>query len=149
MELEWTTNSFDELTASELYTILRLRNEVFVVEQNCVYQDADDKDETSYHICGWMDTILVAYCRVLPPGTSYDESSIGRVVTAQAFRNTGSGRQLMERAIEFTLGHFSCKKITISAQLYLEKFYGSLGFVKISAPYLEDNIPHIKMQLSV
>ncbi|MEO7768213.1 MAG: GNAT family N-acetyltransferase [Ferruginibacter sp.] len=148
MDLSWKFNCFDELSVAELYAILRLRNKVFVVEQNCVYQDADNKDEISFHITGWNDNVLTAYCRVLPPGISFTEASIGRVVTAPAYRNTGCGRQLMEKAVGFTLDHFGCRKITISAQCYLEKFYTSLGFVTMSATYLEDNIPHIKMQLS-
>ncbi|MCW3090461.1 MAG: family N-acetyltransferase [Ferruginibacter sp.] len=149
MTLDWKFSSFDELTAVELYAILRLRNEVFVVEQNCVYQDADNKDESSYHISAWDGHTLAAYCRVLPPGLSYTEASIGRVVTAFNYRNTGSGRELMKKAVNFTRDHFGCKEITISAQLYLEKFYESIGFKKVSSTYLEDNIPHIKMQLGV
>lgn len=149
MALSWTSKSFAELSVAELYAILRLRNEVFVVEQNCVYQDADNTDQKSFHITGWDGNTLAAYCRVIPPGISFNEASIGRVVTSPQYRKTGAGRELMKRSISFTLEQFSCNKITISAQLYLEKFYTSLGFVKISSPYLEDNIPHIKMQLTV
>ncbi|MEP7142855.1 MAG: GNAT family N-acetyltransferase [Ferruginibacter sp.] len=149
MSLDWQFNSFDELSTTRLYAIMRLRNEVFVVEQNCVYQDADNKDEVSFHITGWDDDTLVAYCRILPPGISFKEASIGRVVISPDYRHFGYGRQLMENAVGFTLDRFICKKITISAQLYLEKFYESIGFVKLGDPYQEDNIPHIKMRLSV
>lgn len=149
MDMQWKFNSFDELSNSELYAILRLRNEVFVVEQNCVYQDADKKDEASFHLSGWNGINLVAYCRLLPPGTAFDEASIGRVVISPGFRHFGFGRELMVRAIGLTLKQFDCRKITISAQFYLQKFYESLGFVQVSEPYLEDNLPHIKMQLYV
>ena len=145
----WKITSFNELSATQLYAIMQLRNEVFVVEQNCVYQDADNKDEASFHLAGWEDNKLVAYCRILPPGIAYTESSIGRVVVSPGYRRFGYGRKLMEQSIGFSLKKFNYKKITISAQYYLEKFYQSLGFITISETYLEDNLPHIKMQLAV
>lgn len=148
MELTWKYLSFNELSPSALYSILQLRNAVFVVEQNCVYQDADNKDEKSFHLAGWENNTLVAYCRVLPPGISFRESSIGRVVISPGHRNAGYGRKLMELAIGYALGQFMCNKIIIGAQLYLKSFYESLGFVQISEPYLEDNIPHIEMQFT-
>lgn len=148
MNLDWKFKTFDNLSTPELYAILKLRNEVFVVEQNCVYQDADDKDEVSFHLAGWNGNNLVAYCRILPPGISFTEAGIGRVVTSPAYRKTGCGRELMKLAITKALEQFHCTKITISAQLYLKKFYESLGFVQISATYPEDNIPHIKMRLT-
>ncbi|MBC7888673.1 MAG: GNAT family N-acetyltransferase [Ferruginibacter sp.] len=149
MEPDWKFNSFDQLSAFEVYTILRLRNEVFVVEQNCVYQDADNKDSLSYHLSGWDDTTLVAYCRLLPPGISFPEASIGRVVISPGYRHLGYGRKLMELAVGLTLKQFTCKQITIGAQLYLETFYQSLGFVRIGETYLEDNISHIEMQFTI
>ncbi len=149
MPITWSFNSFDQLTVRELYAILRLRNEVFVVEQNCVYQDADNVDKISYHLTGWDEGTLAAYCRLIPPGVTFSDASIGRVVTAPNYRKTGAGRELMKLGIGFTLERFHCSKITISAQLYLQQFYESLGFVKISSTYLEDNIPHIKMQLTM
>ena len=148
MPLTWNFKSFDQLSVKELYAILRLRNEVFVVEQNCVYQDADNIDEISFHIAGWDGTSLVAYCRVIPPGVTFEDASIGRVVTSPGYRNTGAGRELMKLGIQFTIEQFNCHYITISAQLYLQKFYESLGFVKMGDAYLEDKIPHIKMQLT-
>jgi ElaA protein len=148
MQLKWKLNYFKELSTEELYTILQLRNEVFVVEQNCVYQDADNKDSISFHLSGWDGVNLVAYCRILPPGVSYTEASIGRVVSSPQYRNKGYGKQLMNEAIIHTLAQFECNTIKISAQLYLQKFYEQLGFVKLSDSYLEDNIPHIEMLFS-
>ncbi len=148
MQLKWKLNYFKELSTEELYTILQLRNEVFVVEQNCVYQDADNKDSISFHLSGWDGGNLVAYCRILPPGVSYTEASIGRVVSSPEYRNKGYGKQLMNEAIIHTLAQFECNTIKISAQLYLQKFYEQLGFVKLSDSYMEDNIPHIEMLFS-
>ena len=148
MQLNWKFNFFNELGVDELYTILQLRNEVFVVEQNCVYQDADNKDAASYHLTGWEGNTLAAYCRILPPGLSYSEASIGRVVSSPAYRNTGCGRELMNEAILRTLAQFDCNTIRISAQLYLKKFYEQLGFTQVSETYMEDNIPHIEMLLT-
>lgn len=148
MEITWKYTSFSDLSIEELYAIMQLRNEVFVVEQNCVYQDADNKDQQSFHLAGWHNHKLVAYCRILPPGLAFENASIGRVVTSPAYRKTGNGRSLMTIAISSTLHQFSCDQITISAQLYLKKFYTSLGFTQKSETYMEDNIPHIEMQFT-
>lgn len=148
MGLIFKYHSFDELSAIDLYAILQLRSEVFVVEQKCVYLDADGKDQASFHISGWDNEKLVAYCRVLIPGASFIEASIGRVATATDYRGKGYGRTLMERSIAFSFNKFNCHKITISAQLYLLKFYQSLGFAAIGQSYFEDGIPHIEMQLT-
>ena len=148
MQLKWKYNFFNELGVDELYAILQLRNEVFVVEQNCVYQDADNKDAASYHLTGWEGNTLAAYCRILPPELSFSEASIGRVVSSPAYRNTGCGRELMNEAILRTLAQFDCNTIRISAQLYLKKFYEQLGFTQVSETYMEDNIPHIEMLLT-
>ena len=147
MELHWTLKKFEELTPFELYNIMQLRNEVFVVEQNCVYQDADNKDPKSFHFMGWDNTTLVAYTRIIPQGISYTEASIGRVVSSPKYRGTGAGRELMQLSINNTFRLFNCNAIKIGAQLYLKKFYESLGFVQCSDQYLEDNIPHIEMIL--
>jgi ElaA protein len=148
MELNWMYKYFNELLPAELYAVMQLRNEVFVVEQNCVYQDADEKDLEGFHLMGWDGAKLVAYTRILPPGIAYAaEASIGRVVTSPAYRGTGAGRQLMELSIVKTMEQFDVKTIKIGAQLYLEKFYQSLGFVQCGPGYLEDDIPHIPMQL--
>ena len=148
MKLNWTLKKFDDLTAAELYAIMQLRNEVFVVEQNCVYQDADNKDVKCFHFMGWDNATLVAYTRIIPQGISYTQASIGRVVTNPKYRGTGAGRELMQLSINHTYKLFNCTAIKIGAQLYLKKFYESLGFVQCSQQYLEDNIPHIEMLLS-
>lgn len=146
--IHWSCKRFDELSTPELYCILHLRSTVFVVEQNCVYLDTDNRDAEAYHLCGWLHNKLVAYCRLLPPGVAYpDEASIGRVVTAPAHRNSGFGQILMSKAIPQTFELFSVTSIKIGAQQYLTKFYGDLGFSIISEPYLEDGIPHVQMRM--
>jgi ElaA protein len=141
----WKCKPFRDLTVFELYDIIRLRNEVFVVEQNCVFQDADNKDQDCYHLCGWKNDKLIAYVRLVPPGISYEEPSIGRVVTSPLERRTGAGRSLMQKAIEECFKIFGKQNIRIGAQLYLKEFYASLRFHQVSDVYLEDNIPHIEM----
>ncbi len=146
MHLKWTLKFFDELTPHELYEIIWLRNEVFVVEQNCIFQDADHKDEQCWHLMGWgEDNQLMAYCRLLPEGVAYDYVSIGRVVTNADARRTGSGKELMERAIRACEEMFGKREIKIGAQLYLKAFYESFGFHQTSEVYLEDGIEHVEM----
>jgi ElaA protein len=142
--ITWECKYFNELSAEELYAILRLRSEVFVVEQDCVYLDIDDKDQHSYHFMGWDGTQLAAYTRILPPGLAFAEASIGRVATSARHRGKGIGRELMLRSIEHCTRLFQTP-IHIGAQRYLEQFYESLGFKAIGEPYLEDDIPHIGM----
>ena len=146
--MNWVLKKFDTLTPSELYAIIQLRNEVFVVEQHCVYQDADNKDPGAYHYMGWKDNKLVAYTRLLPPGLSYNEQSIGRVVTSPAARKSGLGRELMKNSIDTIYSLFGKQAIKIGAQLYLKNFYASLGFQQTSDIYLEDGIEHVEMLLS-
>lgn len=124
---------------------MRLRSEVFVVEQQCAYLDADGKDEASYHLCGRVNGTLAAYARILPPGLSYAEASIGRVVTGLAFRKHGFGRELMQKAIELTTATYTTDTIRIGAQLYLLEFYKSFEFKPVGEMYLEDDIPHVEM----
>lgn len=145
MQLHWVLKKFEELTPYEIYKILQLRNAVFVVEQNCVFQDADDKDQESYHLMGMDGNTLVAYTRLLPPGLAYEQSSIGRVVTSPAARRNGAGKALMAKSIHEVLKLFGKEPIKIGAQLYLKKFYESFGFVQTGEPYLEDGILHIYM----
>lgn len=142
----WYYKPFAELTPHELYAIMHLRSEVFVVEQNCVYLDADGKDLSSWHLMGWDGNKLVAYSRLLPAGLAFTEVSIGRVVSSPAYRGTGAGKTLIETAIQTCKALFGDQPIRIGAQLYLQKFYESLGFVQVSEMYLEDNIPHIEMR---
>ncbi len=143
--LVWKCKAFDELSSHELYAVIRLRNEVFVVEQNCIFQDADNKDQRSFHLMGWDDNHLAAYARIVPKGVSYPYISIGRVVTSPASRTTGVGKALMNQAIEYCNRLFGAQPIKIGAQVYLKKFYGSFGFLPIGEEYDEDGIPHIEM----
>ncbi len=145
MNIDWTCKHFSELSLRELYSILQLRNEVFIVEQNCPYQDCDGTDHESFHFMGWQKNKLVAYTRLIPAGISYTEISIGRVVTSSAIRGTKTGRELMNRSIEKIYELFQVQPIKIGAQLYLKHFYESLGFETCSEIYLEDGIEHIKM----
>jgi len=146
MQLHWILKKFEELTPFQLYAILQLRNEVFVVEQNCVFQDADDNDQDSYHLMGFADNKLAAYTRLVPPGIVYPEMSIGRVVTSPAVRRSGAGRELMKKSIDSCHALFGEGSIKIGAQLYLKNFYESFGFRQISEVYLEDGIEHIYMR---
>lgn len=145
--IKFDCKKFEELSLEELYKIIELRQEVFVVEQNCVYQDLDNKDQDSWHLMGWNDEKqLVAYLRLMPEGLSYaDHASIGRVVTAQKVRKQGAGKELMKRALEVAEKLFPKCTLKISAQVYLLKFYNSFGFEAVGAEYLEDGIPHIAM----
>jgi ElaA protein len=145
--MNWSCKKFDELMSFELYAIMQLRNEVFVVEQNCVYQDADNKDQFCYHLMGWDEDTLIAYTRILPAGISYVESSIGRVVVLPSARKSGSGKILMQKSMEALFSLFGNIPIKIGAQLYLKKFYESLGFQQTSDIYVEDGISHIEMLL--
>ena len=145
----WLCKKFDDLTPRELYAILQLRNEVFVVEQNCVFQDADNKDQYCYHLMGWQENDLAAYSRIIPPEISYSESSIGRIVTSPKARGNGIGRELVKQSIEELYILFGKIPIKIGAQMYLQKFYSSFGFKQTSDIYLEDDIPHIEMLLQM
>ncbi|HYM92592.1 MAG TPA: GNAT family N-acetyltransferase [Chitinophagaceae bacterium] len=146
--MNWVIKKFNALTPHELYAILQLRNEVFVVEQNCVFQDADNIDQHCHHFMGWMNDKLVAYTRLVPPGVVYPQPSIGRVVTSPSARRTGIGKELMERSIGKLKEIFGETSIVIGAQLYLKIFYQSLGFQPFGDIYFEDGIKHIKMILS-
>ena len=145
MNLQWELKKFEELSPGELYAILQLRIEVFVVEQECPFQDADGKDQAAFHLMGWQEGLLAAYTRIMPPGIAYEFSSIGRVVTSPRARKKGLGRLLMEKSILETISLYGPVDIRIGAQVYLKKFYTSLGFMQSSDIYLEDNIEHIEM----
>jgi ElaA protein len=145
MNLNWILKAFNELSPEELYKILRLRSEVFVVEQNCVFLDMDNKDQVCYHLMGMLENELVAYVRIVPPGLAFNEASIGRVVSSGKHRGSGAGRQLMNKAISVTAELFGLQPIRIGAQLYLQSFYSSLGFEPQGDIYLEDGIQHIEM----
>src|SRR5438105_12189805 len=143
--INWNLKKFDDLTTTEIYSILQLRNEVFVVEQNCVFQDADNKDQAGYHLMGWRADKLAAYSRILPPGISYEFVSIGRIVTSPAERRNGVGKILMKKYIEAVTKLFGSFAIKLEEQLYLKQFYESFGFVQSGDIYLEDGIEHIEM----
>lgn len=146
MELKWKCKHFNELTAAELYRILRLRTEVFILEQNCLYQDVDGKDVKSFHLFATgNDGEVLAYARVLPPGISYTEVSIGRVVTSPKVRGTGAGKELMKQVMSMIDQQFPGSPIRISAQSYLVNFYAGFGFITQGEDYLEDDIPHRQM----
>lgn len=143
----WSLLPFHSLTALQMYRIMQVRSEVFVVEQNCVYPDADNKDLRAFHLMCWDGEILAAYTRLLPPGVSYKEMSIGRVLTHSHYRKEGLGRKLMEQSISQCRELFGEGDIVIGAQLYLKRFYESFGFEQEGDIYLEDNIEHITMRL--
>ena len=145
MGLLFNVKSFNELSTNELYGFLKLRSEVFVVEQNCVYLDIDDNDQKAIHVLGYSNEELVAYCRLFDAGEYFENASLGRVIVAQKHRYKKWGNNLMSEAISQIKSHFNQTNITISAQLYLQKFYESHGFVVTSESYLEDDIPHIQM----
>ena len=142
----WHYKLFDELSAKELYQIIQLRNEVFVIEQDCIYQDADGKDLNCGHLWATINDEVVAYSRIVPKGVSYvNEPSIGRVISNGKFRGLGLGKQLIANSIQVIANRFFTSSIRISGQLYLKAFYESFDFEQVSEEYLEDNIPHIEM----
>lgn len=143
--MQVSIKTFDELTIHELYQILRLRSEVFVVEQDCVYQDVDNKDQKALHVIGLKEDEVVAYTRVFKPGDYFDNVSIGRVVVRQDQRKYGLGKQIMLATMAAIDQRFPNKPIEISAQSYLLRFYTDLGFSAFGEEYLEDGIPHRRM----
>jgi len=150
--IEWKILRFEQLTTMQLYQLLALRVEVFVVEQTCYYQELDGKDfePQTHHVMGTIDEKVVAYTRVLAPGVSYnDYASIGRVIVDKSCRGMNVGNDLMERSMALTRQLWSQTQVKISAQQPLETFYNQFGFHKASAMYLEDDIPHIAMITSV
>ncbi|MGG5507597.1 MULTISPECIES: GNAT family N-acetyltransferase [unclassified Myroides] len=143
--IHWHTKAFEELTIDELYDIMQLRTNIFVVEQNCPYPELDGKDKNCLHVFATQGGKVVAYARIVPPGLSYKEISIGRVVVHAAHRKDGLGRILIDLTLEKIEEEFGMQPIQIGAQTYLKKFYGSFGFEPASEEYLEDGIPHVDM----
>ncbi len=137
--------TFEELNLHELYELLQLRAEVFVVEQDCVYQDIDGKDEKALHILGYEEDRLVAYTRIFPPGIYFAEAAIGRVVVRESSRKNKYGHEILKASVKAIEDHYNTKNIKLSAQTYLTKFYESHGFSQVGEGYLEDGIPHIAM----
>lgn len=143
--VQFVTKSFSELSTEELYNVLQLRAEVFVVEQNCVYQDVDFKDQKALHVIGYEEKKIVAYARIFDKEIYFDEASIGRVVVATNYRKLNVGHQLMKYATTSLLENFGIQKIKISAQAHLEQFYKKHDFIAVGETYLEDGIPHTAM----
>lgn len=154
--MNWLCLRFDQLSLAQLYAVLAARQQVFVLEQQCLYPDLDGLDQAAHHVLGWSDAAasldgptgapqLCAYLRCLAPGVKFAEASLGRVLTTPAARGTGAGRELLRRGIAQADAQYPGQGLRISAQLYLERFYASFGFVTVSAPYDEDGIAHIDM----
>jgi ElaA protein len=144
--IRWSWYTFPDLRPHDLYAIMRLRQVVFVVEQQCAFLDADGKDEASLHLMGLSgDGQLDAYLRLVPPGLSYPEPSIGRVITSRAVRGSGAGKLLMAEGIRKALIVYPGQGNRISAQAHLERFYNGFGYIRVRGPYDEDGIPHLEM----
>lgn len=146
--MEFLIKEFNSLTTKQLFEIYKLRSEVFIVEQNCAYQDIDDMDASANHVMLFEKDVLAAYARILPPGISYKEPAIGRVVVKKNFRGKDLGKLLMQQCIDQLQDTYKNSDIVISAQSYLLKFYSDLGFKTEGKEYLEDDIPHTKMRLN-
>ncbi|WP_409296525.1 GNAT family N-acetyltransferase [Peribacillus sp. SCS-26] len=145
----WRLKQFNELTSIELYNILQERTRVFVVEQDCPYQEVDGKDLEAYHLFKENDSGIMAYLRVLPPGVSYPQASLGRVMVKEEYRGEGLAKELVTMGLEVIRQELGENAVKIQAQNYLKKFYGSFGFQAVTGIYLEDNIPHIDMVLEM
>ena len=147
-KVQWTWHDFDHLTGSEMHEILRVRQQVFIVEQNCVYVDADDLDRSSLHLIGRDSSgEIAAYARLALPGTRYAEPSIGRVLTAKKYRNQGLARRAVELCLDKIRIAWGIQSIRVAAQFYLKDFYRGFGFFEIGEKYEEDGIEHIDMML--
>ncbi|MEK5068286.1 GNAT family N-acetyltransferase [Sporosarcina sp. FSL K6-1508] len=145
--MKWTYQEFGELSGHEVYEILKLRVDVFIVEQNCAYHEVDGHDYNAIHICCTDDEGLAAYARLIPGGVKYIEPSIGRVIIREDRRGTGLAHMLMERSVDFMKSHWKPEKIRLQAQHHLVGFYGKHGFEAVSEPYADDGIPHVDMIL--
>lgn len=143
--MNWELKKFEELKVEDIYKILKIRNEVFIVEQQCAYQDCDGKDEKSYHLYLKDQDEIAGYLRIIPKGISFNEISIGRVLVNKRYRGKGIAREMMLKALDFIERELKEAEVKISAQVYLINFYRSLGFKETSKEYLEDNILHIDM----
>lgn len=144
--IQWFTKSFEELTNKELYAIMQIRFNVFIIEQNCMAEDLDDYDQKALHLFGVDEGgKVVAYARIFGPGKKYDEAAFGRVLTAKELRGQGAGKELMKRTLEVIEEHYGKVPVKISAQSYLLKFYSELGFEQVSEEYDDHGLPHIDM----
>lgn len=147
--IDWQWCTPGDLSLGQLYAVFAAREAVFVVEQHCAYQELDGLDLDARHLVGWSGGEVAAYLRVLGPGVRFAEPSIGRVLTSQAFRGSGLGRELVARSLAYVDVRYPAHGIRISAQAHLERFYHSFGFAIVSPPYLEDGIPHVEMLRSI
>jgi ElaA protein len=148
--IQYQFKTFESLSIQELYAIMQVRNDVFVYEQHCYYQDLDDKDQACIHVLGWNEQQkLVAYCRILLPGLTYPTHSIGRVLVISAYRKQQLGRALMQKTLDYILSTYGKVPLTIEAQLYLQAFYESLGFVRTSDVFDDAGIDHVEMKLDL
>lgn len=144
--MDWQFARFDDLSPHALYAMLQARQDVFVLEQQCLFADLDNADKDAHHLLGWRDGRLVVYLRIFAPGLKHDDVAIGRVLSTREVRRTGAGRDLMGEGIRRAESLYPGVRIRIGAQLYLEKFYESFGFTTVSEPYDEDGIPHVEMR---
>lgn len=145
--MEWSIKSFGELGGADIYRILQARVQVFMLEQACLYPELDGKDMACYHLLAQKDSMVTAYCRLVPPGVSYPQASIGRVLVHPDYRGQGLAQELMSRALAFLTEEWNEAGVQIQAQQYLRHFYGSFGFQAVSDVYLDDGIPHVDMIL--
>lgn len=143
--IQWFTKSFEELTNSELYAIMQVRFNVFIIEQNCMAEDLDDYDQKALHLYGMENGKVVAYTRIFGPGKKYEQAAFGRVLTAKEARGKGVGKELMKRTLDVIAAHYGKVPVKISAQSYLLKFYSELGFEQVSEEYDDYGLPHIDM----
>jgi ElaA protein len=146
-DVKWQWCRLGDLSVEQLYAVFAARIAVFVVEQNCPYQELDGLDADAEHLIAWSGTALAGYLRVLGPGARFAEPSMGRIIIAKEFRGSGLGREIVAQGIERVRMRYPGSPLRISAQVYLQKFYESFGFATMSEPYLEDNIPHVEMLL--
>lgn len=146
--MKFKVKKFSKLSVNELYDLLQLRQQIFVLEQNCIYLDADGIDKKCLHLLGIVNKKIIAYARIIPTGISYNTPSIGRVVIDEKYRGKKYAYELMNKAIKLSKSKMKAKKITISAQLYLKDFYGKLGFKIVGDVYLDCDLPHLKMVLN-
>ena len=143
--MKFKVKKFDKLPVNELYDLLQLRQQVFVVEQKCIYQDADGVDKNCLHLLGYVNKKIVGYARIIPAGITFKTPSIGRVVVDEKFRRKGYAYKIMNKSIRVVIQKFGAKKITISAQVYLKEFYKKIGFKTMGSVYLDCDLPHLKM----
>ena len=146
MKIEWVKKKWSEVSSEELYSVLRLRSEVFVVEQDCVYQDIDNKDQTAIHLLGYINKELIAYSRLFNEGDYFKETSFGRAIIKKEKRGQGYGDELVKESLKTIKNYYGNKKVKISAQAHLKTFYSKHAFIAKGKEYLEDGIPHVSME---